>query len=782
MNNAPVGKSVRNIGLMLALSITLCVLLLLAGLLASGVRIDTNLKGLSPALSDDPVVSATLDALTQSAESRVMLVFVSPTAAQAENAAESFSRLLRSGAAGFGADDGEAILSVYTELLRDYQFHLLREEQITRLSNMHARDFLALAQRRRHGLDSWLGLLPLRDDPFGLANAFAAEVASTFAGKFDGAAIAIGESEEQAPSRYAVPLLFRVSEQAFDMRAQHALTEQLAALENMLSRTYPATEIWRSGIVFFASKAAADARADVSLITVGSSLGVLLLVLLVFRSPRPVLLVVVSVGIGVGFAFCLVHLLYSSVHVLTIVFGASLIGVVVDYALHFLYVYDERAGSERRVRLFRAMALSLATSVVGYAALSFAGLQMLQQVAVFSIFGLVSAWCLVVGFGPMISQKSLPRRDGPLLLLSRRLLRGVEAFGGRQRGVALLIISVVFSVLAYKGIAVNDTHSAFFSMSSTLLEQERKINTVVAGYEPASYVLVSADSPALVYQRIDSLEAALGEKQPHTLLGIHRLLPSITQQGQAYAAYAAIYGGDSGAMSVLSVAGLGEAARADLQERYKRAAGSELTPLKLMQRMGGLVPPWWLEHENVYYAVLMLPRTMNLEALAERVREQPGVRLVRVAWESRRSVQALRISASAMLLVALLLVAMMMCLRYRALAGALLAVVPAASVMMTVIVLQLLQIPVSLFHVMALFLVIGLGMDYVIFATELGGKDAHAMVAVLLSAMTSILSFGLLSLSSLPVMSAFGVTVLVGNSCNLLGAFMVSNSFKQICR
>ena len=79
-------------------------------------------------------------------------------------------------------------------------------------------------------------------------------------------------------------------------------------------------------------------------------------------------------------------------------------------------------------------------------------------------------------------------------------------------------------------------------------------------------------------------------------------------------------------------------------------------------------------------------------------------------------------------------------------------------------------IGLSLFHTMALFLVLGLGMDYVIFSAELRNEPSVTGQAVFLSALTSLLSFGLLAVSSMPVVQAFGLTMLVGNLFNLLGS------------
>ena len=81
----------------------------------------------------------------------------------------------------------------------------------------------------------------------------------------------------------------------------------------------------------------------------------------------------------------------------------------------------------------------------------------------------------------------------------------------------------------------------------------------------------------------------------------------------------------------------------------------------------------------------------------------------------------------------------------------------------------------NVFHVMALFLVLGLGMDYIIFAREMADKPDTTQQAILLSAVTSLLSFGLLAFSDMPVVQAFGSIILIGNTINFIAAISLFN-------
>ena len=72
--------------------------------------------------------------------------------------------------------------------------------------------------------------------------------------------------------------------------------------------------------------------------------------------------------------------------------------------------------------------------------------------------------------------------------------------------------------------------------------------------------------------------------------------------------------------------------------------------------------------------------------------------------------------------------------------------------------------PISLFNIMALLLILGLGVDYGIFFREAGGVSAPTFLAVTMSSVTTVLAFGLLAVSSTAAVHSFGITLLIGIS------------------
>jgi len=96
-----------------------------------------------------------------------------------------------------------------------------------------------------------------------------------------------------------------------------------------------------------------------------------------------------------------------------------------------------------------------------------------------------------------------------------------------------------------------------------------------------------------------------------------------------------------------------------------------------------------------------------------------------------------------------------------------LALVPLVSTLLTITLLSGIGMSISLFHLFAMFLILGLGMDYSIFIYESSTAETASHTAILFSAITSCLSFGLLALSSTPMVQFFGATVLIGSIFNL---------------
>ena len=151
------------------------------------------------------------------------------------------------------------------------------------------------------------------------------------------------------------------------------------------------TLTWCGGAPFHAARATANATREINLLSAASLVLVLLFGWLLFRSFGFVPQLVATLGVAFLVAAAALFAAFPRPHVLTFVFGTSLIGLSVDYVYHSC-----AAGGSLNVR--RPLTCAMLTTVAAFVPLLFAAVEVLRQMAVFSIAGLIAMWAWVMTF------------------------------------------------------------------------------------------------------------------------------------------------------------------------------------------------------------------------------------------------------------------------------------------------------------------------------------------------------------------------------------------------
>jgi predicted exporter len=148
--------------------------------------------------------------------------------------------------------------------------------------------------------------------------------------------------------------------------------------------------------------------------------------------------------------------------------------------------------------------------------------------------------------------------------------------------------------------------------------------------------------------------------------------------------------------------------------------------------------------------------------LDELIEPLAGVVYLNQAEDLTQVLRRYRHGAAAVLGTAWVVIAVLLIIRYRRACWRV-ALPPILAVTMTIGLLGAMGETLNLMHCLALLLVSGMGIDYAIFFAEANGAESTATgAAITLSAITTVLAFGLLSLSNQPVLHAIGLTILVG--------------------
>jgi predicted exporter len=142
------------------------------------------------------------------------------------------------------------------------------------------------------------------------------------------------------------------------------------------------------------------------------------------------------------------------------------------------------------------------------------------------------------------------------------------------------------------------------------------------------------------------------------------------------------------------------------------------------------------------------------------------VRLLDLKGASESLVVAYRTRIMRALLVAILLLAITVAVAFRDLRRAWHVLAPMSlATLLVLAVMRISGVEISLFHLVALTLAAGLGLHYALFFERVVSDEAEArrtLHATLVCVLSALLVFGLLALSSIPVLRAIGLTVSLG--------------------
>ncbi|UVE19661.1 hypothetical protein NVV93_02440 [Pseudomonas sp. LS44] len=549
---------------------------------------------------------------------------------------------------------------------------------------------------------------------------------------------------------------------AFDMHAPPMIAADVARARTQVEQA--GGQLLAASGVLYAAAGQAKATREISLIGGGATLGTLLLLLLAFRRTR-VLLSLLPIGVALlaGVTACV--LVFGQINALTLVLGASLIGVAADYPQHYLSKSwgdaDWRSWSALRATL-PGLSLSLGTNLVGYLALAFTPFPALTQIAVFSAAGLIGAYlCSVCLLPAWLSGLRLAPPAG-VLRFCQRLLAVRARLLAKTGSWPLLALLLAFCAGGLWQLHSQNDLRQWLGSEPRLQVEAQRI-AALTGQQPTSqfFLVRGADEAQLLErqaalaQRLDPLLAdgtlrgyrALSQlvappSQLETLRGALRQLPAHWQP--------------------LLAAGLPETAlRSELDALLHAPQPS------LDQALAGpLGEPWrplWLGADGDGAAGLV-----SLQGQADAARLQAaaeglaGVQLVDRLGELNRLFAATQLSAAELKLLSCVAIVLLLCLPF-GLPGALRVVsLPLLAAVAALACLGWLGQPLTLFSLFGLLLITAIGVDYAILIRENIGGPAVSLLGTLLSALTSWLSFGLLLISQTPAIANFGLAISLG--------------------
>lgn len=658
----------------------LFVLIVTAGALRlPSATVHTDIRALLPAAGESAWAERILAHSTERSREVWILVGAQDTDTAAQ-AAHLFAQTARQVGLSVQSPAEQFDLKALAQSLAPYRDSLLTDEDRAFLTEASDKALLHRALSRLYRPVS-VSPLPFEDDPLGtFENALTAQAAaSPF--DFTGPCVSLKAPLE---GRHWCALTARPAE-AMSAVGSTPVTQAIDKARKAMQARFADARVVASGVPLISEEAAEAASSEATLIGAVSTVGIVVLVLAFFASLTPLVLTLTVLAASLVFAAATVLLVFGQVHVLTLVFGATLLGICVDYVFHVLCATATGlTGGEARQALLKPLTLSLITTAVGYGVMAASPMPGLRQMALFCLAGLTAAYFNMLFVVPRFLKATSPK---PFARAFARAFAALPTLKGRARPLFVLALLAVAAAGSLQLTAQNELQ-LLNRLSPAQLEQMRFVGKALSPESAGQLFVVTGETPDVV-------------------------------RGRAKA----------------------------LRERLAALDRFWLSDQALLVPLAGVTPA-------------------SLSSLKALEKELEGVRFVNTTAEVAQSLAHYRDGVFTALLITMGLIALLLTVALRG--GAWARWLPTfVSVALTLGVLGWLGIAFSLFTVLPLVLVVGLGADYAI--VLYGEKDATAAGnSVFLAASSTLLAFGLLAFSSTPALHAFGLTLSIAMAAVLV--------------
>jgi len=733
-----------------------------ATIVRAGLPLETDIMALLPREERDPAVQAAKDRIAETLAKRVVVLVghAERGVARAE-ATELRRRLTEAGLVKAETDiPGPEAIKRLGAAYFPYRAGLLAEADRAALERGEGQTLVTRALSQVFGFGGFVDSRLLARDPFLLFPAFLTGL------PVPANRLTIDEGMpsviEDGTHWVLVSLILTGEPYALEVQNRFVSTFDAA-----LAEAPPGVTVKRLGAVFFAQAGASRAIGESSRIGLVSLAGIVLLVVVAFRSARPLVLSLLAIGTGFLVALSACLALFGSLHVAAQLFGASLIGIAVDYALlYFGQIFTHRTRpAERLAQVMPGLSLGVACAILGYSALALSPFPGLKQVALFSAVGLLGSFLTVVLWFPLLDRAPASRLNRPIAAAALWLWRFWDEARFRRGRIALLLMLAGLGAIGLARLEPDDDVRRQQGLSPALVAEQAEIQRLAGFGQLTQFFLVEGDSEQQVLEREEALSARLSGSASGWQ-AVSRFVPSAKRQA------------DTAALVERTLTQPHLAAYRDrlgmiAPDGAEAAPGgpltlAEITATRALPFLDALVLS-----ETMH--VVTLDRGHDPDSLRAAAEGVEGVRLIDPTGDLNDLLRAYRLRTLGLLTLTPLLMMALLSLRY-GWGGAFRVMLPAtAAIVLTPPLLALAGVGFSFFGAMGLVLVLSIGTDYALFCAEDRDRDAAILVSVCLAMLTTSLSFGLLAFSEVAAVRAFGATMLTG----VLLAFLLAPSVKR---
>jgi predicted exporter len=576
-----------------------------------------------------------------------------------------------------------------------------------------------------------------------------------------------------------------------------ALQRDFSAALAMLPPAHRQMRLLMSGPPVWAVASRTTIEAQAARLSLISALLITALLLSVYRSLPVLMLTMVPVASGALAGVAAVALGFPTVHGITLGFGVTLIGEAVDYSI---YLFIRSAAADFRRSVWPTIRLGVLTSICGFAALLPSSIQGLAQLGLYSIAGLVAAALVTRFVLPALLPRSPSIRD--LSAAGTALARLLERVRPVRSALLLVALFAGCALYLHRGSLWNRELSALSPIPAADQALDERMRAA-AGAPDSRYVVVtdSADRegalsaaeavgmrltplvdsgtlgsfesparflPSLATQRArqaslptaTELDTRLGEALKGLPVSARRLQPFVEDVGRARSA-PALMGADLAGTSLERA----------VEALLVKSGTGWIALLPLAAKSAGDLSP---------DAVMQVRAALEGGAAHAQLLDLKG--------EADRLYSGYLLEAVQLALAGLAAIVLLLLVTLRSASRVLRVVVPLALSVLTVAgALAATGHRLTILHVVGMLLIVAVGSNYALFFDRASRESQHGSVPLTLASLAvanlaTVIAFGVLASSSVPVLADLGMTVAPGTLLALVFAALLARPLPAAAR
>ncbi len=681
-----------------------------------------------------------------------------------------------------------------TDFLYKYRANLIDEKTADKLlseGDEGARDFALEALSKAYGGFTMLPLDNIDSDPFLLTEYNLQNYLTAVQNAGTAMSVKDGVLASSFEGKWYVMLRGILSPSGARLASKNNAITEIYSLCNSLESEANGTSFVYSGTPFHSHESSTSASREISIIATVSMLAVIILLIFIFRSVRPLVFSVASILISLGVAVLATLAVFHKMHVITLVFGTSLIGSCIDYSLHFFTHWaankELKSSIEIRNHIFSGLLMAIISTGICFAILLFAPFTILKQMSFFCLTGLISSFLTTIAIYPYIK---LPAQRGKVRFtkgFTKVISKLEQKWVGRSVIIVLFALSLLSILIFHKNVKVKNNLLTLYDMEGRLLNDEITASQVIQ-YTPGGWYIVSGETEDQALANEEKLRKgfeAITENQVG-YVSTSSFVPSRAVQEKSRAAYKKLL---ELAEEQLLILGFEESEAAEAVAFLKK--DFEASENAYVSFEAGNIPDFiesaissaWLgKVDGKYFTVLLPTKVTEYKEYRSLAEQDQNVYFISKSQDISEDLDNLTVMILKFFIVAYLLMFIMLRFFYSWKQAFKIISVPLLIILVVLAVFAACKINMEFFSVTGLILVFGLGLDYIIYMmeNEKNGKDEGEVTAeqkalepfaTMVSFVTTIISFGALALSSFKPVHLIGLSIFIGLATAYISSF-----------